>query len=343
MSRRPAREGLRVEIAGSVDPSSWDALAASVGGGFFHCHAYATYDACYPGTSPIFAKAMSPDGALFGVAVGTVATPGRWPFSRVARTVSFGALPAAAEGSPESKAAVLAALEKPLAALGIHQAECKAYDSEGSGAALDPLGYRLRDRAEFHLDLGAGAGAVWDGFKSERRTAIRKAEKQGLASRMESGPEAVRTLFAVQAEALGRKGVVVDASEGLARATVELLRKGHGQLWITTLDGEPLNAALLGLHGKSAYYLASGSTPKGFKLAGPAHLVWTVIQHLAEREYARFNLAGAPPAGPDPSKVDGLHRFKKDFGSRVAPQPAGVRSLGGLGAFLAGIKSRFRP
>jgi hypothetical protein len=272
-----------------------------------------------------------------------MATPGRWPLSRVARTVSFGALPATADGTPESEAAVLAALERPLASLGVHQAECKAYDSEGSGAVLESLGYRLRDRAEFHLDLAAGAGAAWDGFKSERRTAIRKAEKQGLASRMESGPEAVRTLFAVQAEALSRKGVAVDASEGLARATEELIRKGHGQLWITSLDGEPLNAALLGLHGKSAYYLASGSTPKGFKLAGPAHLVWTAIQHLSTQGFTRFNLAGAPPAGPDPSKVDGLHRFKKDFGSRAAPQPAGVKSLGGLGAFLAGIKSRFRP
>lgn len=334
---------MRAEISETAEPSAWDAQAAALGGGFFHSHAYGAYDACYPGTVPLYIRVLDGTGALAAVAVGAMASPSRWPLSKLARTATLGALPATRDPSAAAKAQALDAIEKALAAMGVHHLECKAYDSEAGVEALSTSGYALRERCEFYLDLSAGAEAAWNGFKSERRTAIRKAEKQGLVTKLESSPEAVQTLFQVQATALSRKGVAVDASEGLAKATLDLLRKGAGQLWITTLNGEAQNAALIGLCRDRAYYLASGSTPQGFKLAGPAHLVWTAVQALGEKGCTVFNLAGAPPAGPDPTKVDGLHRFKKDFGSRIVSQPAGTKSLGGVGAVIARVKAKIRP
>src|SRR6266496_4154470 len=77
-----------------VDGREWDELATRLGGGFFHCYAYAAYESLRPHTQPLFVKAFDQQGDCIGIAIGNVMSPRFWPFNTVCRTAVFGALPA---------------------------------------------------------------------------------------------------------------------------------------------------------------------------------------------------------------------------------------------------------
>src|SRR5687768_18161976 len=55
-------------------------------------------------------------------------------------------------------------------------------------------------------------------------------------------PEAVQTMNRLRSQALSRHGVAVPASERMDAAILDLLRKGAGQLWITTWEGEAVSS-----------------------------------------------------------------------------------------------------
>lgn len=95
---------MRMVTASRVDLGEWDAQAAALGGGYYHCHAQAVCDATRTGNDPLFVKALDESGACVGLVTGTMSGPGVWPFSRYCGSATLYGLPATADGSAEAGA-----------------------------------------------------------------------------------------------------------------------------------------------------------------------------------------------------------------------------------------------
>jgi len=328
----------KIRCFGDVDPGEWDELAASLGGGFFHCHAHAVYESTRSNAKPCFVKAFAEDGQCAGVAVGAISSPRFWPFSRFCRIATFAALPATTERTAELEGLILRGLEKELKRKGVFFIELGSADSPNSDRVLRGLSYETKDRAEFYLDLNRPLQDIWESLACECRNIIRKARKLGVVTKREHSPRGLALLHAFQQESLRRHGVYFQMSGGAAQAaSLSLLDSGRANLLVSSCGETAINAAMFGVFVGRAYYLLSGSSSDGRKKAGPPHLLWTAIERLKEAGATVLNLGGAAvPAGED-DPAWGLYRFKRDFGASIISQPSGTKTISPLGGALSRV------
>lgn len=315
--------------ASRVDLGEWDAQAAALGGGYYHCHAQAVCDATRTGNDPLFVKALDESGACVGLVTGTMSGPGVWPFSRYCGSATLYGLPATADGSAEAGRAFMAAMERALRREGAQAVTVLGYDSPDGEAILGGLGYALSPRTEFYVDLARSEEEMWSGLKGERRTDIRKARKLGVETRLENTGEALDLVFNFYDESMRRHGIDLgETREDTARARRERLGGGRIDVFVSYREGEPVNGAIFGNFNGKPYYLVSGSSPAGYKCCGPAHLLWTAMTTYRERGARYLNLGAALE-----DQVS-LYRFKRDFGGTAVAQPMGRKRLSAFGACL---------
>ena len=333
----------RIECSSAVIQRDWDELTVKLGGSFFHCYAHGMLESARPGVKPLFIKAFDSEGECVGVAVGSVVSPRMWPFSRYSRTVVFGALPATKDQSPVTQRAIMMAVKKKLRRIGIYEISVCSYDSLNSVSVLPPLGYVLKDRFEFYLDLARPLETIWKTLKGARRTDIRKANSLGVETRTDDTITGLRLLDKFEAISAQRHGVAFQAMDAqVESATATLLASGRAVLLVSSHDGAPMNAALFGLFGGRAYYLHSGSSLAGNKCCGPVQLLWTMVEMLQARGSTVLNLGGVTASGRGHTSVDGLYSFKKDFGTTIVYQPAGTKIISQKGAALHSLLTSFK-
>lgn len=325
---------MKIVLEKNVDAQEWDRQAGALGGGYFHCHAQATYDAACDGVEPLFIRAIGDDGQCQAVATGTLARSSVWPFSRYCGYAMLYSLPAIASPSLDAHRQFMEALHRRLRGEGVFSIHFYSYDLPASGDVLPALGYELAERNEFILDLSGGAENVWNRFRGQRRTDIRKAEKSSVVTRLETDPAAADLVFGFQVNSMRRRGVDLNsATDRVANARRQRQAGGTVDVFISYQNGVPINGSLFGSFGNRPYYLVSGSSDAGFKCCGPAHLVWTAIQTYVQRGATRLNL-GAVLAGQE-----GLAKFKQDFGATPVAQPIGKKRISSIGSGLHRLRS----
>jgi len=326
----------KIECRSIVDQHEWDRLAADLGGSFFHCYAYAKMESSRARVEPLFVNAFDQRDECIGIAVCTVSSPKIWPFSHFCKTATFSALPATKGRIAELELAMLNILERELKSRGVFQIRICSYESPNSRKVLSAFNCELSDRAEFYIDLSRSTEDIWKMLKSARRNDIRKARKLGVESRLDNTVKGVRQLYDFQAESLQRRGILFDPFYTPAeRLQTLLLDANRAKLLVSYRDNVPVNAALFGLFGGRAYYLASGSTSDGYRSCGPVHLLWTMIEMLEADGATSLNLGGVD--GPDDQERGGLYSFKKDFGGTAIHQPGGCKTISLFGARLNSI------
>jgi len=344
---------MRIVCTQHIDAGEWDGLAASQGGGFFHCHAQTVYEAARLGTEPLFVRALDDGGRCVGVAAGTISTSRMWPLSRYCRYAMFHALPAAVDGTrpaaaaqgtpaaaratPLAAQALVTAIEEELRRSGAFAVRISSYDSPLSGQVLAALGYELEPKWEFDVDLAPNVETIWASFEGRRRTDIRKAEKLGVETRIENTPEAVRLAFEFHGRSMIRRGAEADGAGSEADlAARHLLATGCVDVLVSYRDGRAVNAALFGCFNRAAYYLVSGSSDEGNQSCGPVHLLWTAMKTYRERGCVRLNLGGAA------EHEASLHKFKSAFHPTITAEPGGTKKFPGLGASLDYVRRIMR-
>ena len=324
----------RITCDSVTDHGAWDDLASQLGGGFFHCYAYAASESCSSNTRALFVKAFDQQGDCVGIAIGHVVSPRVWPFTTVCKTAVFGALPATKYKSVDAQQAIMAAIERELKRRGVYQLKVSAYDSVDSGSVLSALSYELTDRVEICLDMSYPIDELWKQLKGSRRTDIRKATKLGVETKVENSRACIQQLHRFQAQSLTRQGVLFDFNMANDSSKNILLDAGRGMLLMSYHGGVSVNAAFFGVFGDKAYYLASGSSIEGNKCCGSAHLLWTAIELLKNQGVRTLNLGGVVGGAGDVDSKNGLYSFKQDFGGVVLPEPAGVKVISQTGAKL---------
>jgi len=331
---------VRIQCASSAVSGEWDALVAYHGGSFFHCHAYGVHECARRNGEPLFTKAFDHKGECVGVALGTIVSPRHWPFSRFCRRAIFPALPATREKDVDIQRAIVVAIEQAFKGKGIFSIRICSYDSPLSASVLSSLSYELNDRCEFHIDLSVPKEVIWNNLKSARRNDIRKATKLGVETRMANTVADLQVLYGLQAESMQRRGMDFHADiEQAAMTKALLVDTGRAVLLVSYCGGIAINAAMFGCFEGKAYYLHSGSSLAGNKMAGPVHLLWKMIELLKADGGTALNLGGAdaPPHARD--SRNGLYTFKRDFGASSIPQPAGTKSISWIGSKMNMILS----
>ncbi len=219
--------------------------------------------------------------------------------------------------------------------------EIESYDSADSVQVLTGLSYRLRERVEFYLNLDQPLDHIWRSLTKERRNKIRKADKLGVITKIETSPGSLESLFALKCEGLQRRGINLEPTGQTARsATLSLLGSGRAELLVSYFGETPVSVGLFGVFGCRPYHVLSASSTAGRKNAGPSHLIWTMIESLQSRGAKVLNLGGSAIPRSDHDPGAGLYRYKRDFGVTAIPQPAGTKILSYRGAFLSTILER---
>ncbi len=330
-----------VVVESKAEPEAWDELAARMGGGFYHCHAAALYNAARLNGEPVFAQALDCHGECVGLAAGTVSSSAVWPFSRYCKRAEVPTLPATASDAAAEEQAVLESLERALRNRGVFRVEIASYDSPHSATVLSALGYDLVPRSEFFIDLGKDLDTIWSEFQSKRRRCVRRAEERGVVTRCENTPEAVACAFRLHAASMSRRGIKRQGLDECIRLTCEhLLPSGVVDVFVTTLRDTPVCAKLAGRFGGRACGLVSGASDVGYECFGPIQQVWAQIRWYKEHGVKSLSLGGAK-AGEE-----GLHEFKRLFGTTIVEAPAGTKVLSRAGGCLNVLKSalgRLRP
>lgn len=322
---------MKVIISKNISANEWDERVTHCGGSYFHTHAYAMYETNNSSTAPLFIYLIKPNGDVGGVAVAHLETPKYWPFSTYCKKASFGALPEILNS--DDLLTFMRLIEKELVKLGVFYIFNHAYESRNSKEILTALNYQLNERSEFYISLAEDIEDVWNNLASSRRRNIRKAEKNGVVSKVESSLAATLELKALQANALDRKKIKVSSLDSAANAIkTELLLTQRAWVCTSYKDGIAASSSLISYFNGKAYYISSGSTREGNNICGPAHMVWYAIKQLKSMGYTELNLGGV--SMKEANEQAGLFSYKKKFGAEIVNQPSGQKILSLTGCVL---------
>lgn len=107
------------------------------------------------------------------------------------------------------------------------------------------------------------------------------------------------------------------------RAYYEAVTKLHGDLpaqagcfteiFLASLEGRPIAAAIIAYFGKRAYYLYAASRAGLGKFNAPSLILWEAIRRTRTRGYETFDLWGVSDVNP---RWRGVTAFKRSFGGK---------------------------
>lgn len=180
---------------------------------------------------------------------------------------------------------------------------------------IDLDGFEREDGATMIIDLKAGTDAIWSGFASKCRSAIRKAEKEGTEVRINQDYEG---FIALNDNFREEKGLPADSR-------TPAFMKAHGVLFTAWLNGELVSGVyflkdehnMLGLLAASKR-LEAESNERRTSIANANRLLfWEGMKYGVENGFEVYDLGGYYNGKePDPEK-ERINEFKRRFGGTV--------------------------
>jgi hypothetical protein len=199
----------------------------------------------------------------------------------------------------------------------------RAYD-DIDRAALGELGYRLRTRRFYYIDLTRTEAALWQGVSSRMRTQIRAAMRSCQVIEATGEAELARLceLFREQSAA---KGTTTMMTPGL----ISRLARGDSGLVVRPLlatgEAGPAAFALSFGIGRCASLFAWGSTAAALPTQLPKLIVWQALLDLKARGMHWAEYGGAIT---DMSIYAGLTEFYRRIGGQVRESLLAYRITG---------------
>jgi len=246
---------------------------------------------------------------------------GRWPRRQPMR-LHFPAYPSAA-GAALPTAASIGMCEE---AARRWRGEALTFSGRGQEDASEmvaSLGYALRPRVEYVIDLTPGEEVLFAGLKRQHRKNVRRSQSGGVQVTQATTWEAVRVLRGLQEEVARRHATRGDAFglrpaeayEALHRA---LIAPGLARVYLASLEGTPVSASLFLRFGRRALSLYSGSDARGLEAYAEYGMYWQAISDLAREGCSEVQFGSADPEATCPgSPAFGLHEYKLGFGAAL--------------------------
>jgi CelD/BcsL family acetyltransferase involved in cellulose biosynthesis len=216
--------------------------------------------------------------------------------------------------APDEDEELAAAVEQASLAAGVRRVEVRG-PLVGSTAGATALRHVLT--------LSGDPAEVYAGFhRSQVQRNIRRAEREGLAVRLATGPEdLVGTFYQLHLRTRRRQGVPVQPRRFFRQLWDNVISAGLGSVLIVEASAQPIAAAVfLAWNGTVIYKF--GASDAAFWSLRPNHvLFWQAIRAACEQGYRRFDF-GRTDAGQA-----GLRDFKLSWGA--TEEPLVYRMLGG--------------
>jgi hypothetical protein len=297
-------------LSDNVEPD-WADVMEDCGGGFFHSPAWVDVESYGLGEG-VYARLLDGSSPV-GVAVGRrrrcrLGSRGHVYFPSLPAVADCGSLPFA-----------LDLLRSDLATGS--DAEV-TFDSFDSRCPTDGQPSRL----ELVLPVDRDAAAMMRSFSSTHRRKARAGESAGFTIRTLAGKEATDMLFDVQRVASERARERGDPFYppriSVPGAGLPALRGEWGAALFVVEDADRalLCAALVGWGGKRAFYVAGGSTPRGYSAGAAIWMHWQVMAAASEAGLHVYNLGGVPASATrENDPAHGLYRWKCGFGAEIVP------------------------
>ncbi len=179
---------------------------------------------------------------------------------------------------------------------------------------VDLDGFERKDLATIVIDLNQGLDAVWNGFSSKCRSAIRKAEKEGVEIRIDQDHEG---FIRLNESFRDDKGLTPDSR------SPEFMKK-NGVLITAHLGGELISGVFFITDSKNILGLLAASKRLEVDdamrpmIANANRLVfWEGMKYGKEKGMEMYDLGGYyVGTEPDPEK-ERINEFKRRFGGKI--------------------------
>ena len=305
---------LHAEVSTSKEPAEWDQWVRTLGGGPFHCGAWARYRASTPHKQPLFvvwrqAGATEPVAVALGI---DTSLPG--PVR--AHSIEFDAPPATWVAAPQ--------LVPPLQAWlrsrpGVADAWLGSFDAQqGWSEAAEPP-----TRIEFRIGP-ATTEELLARMRTLARRSLRRAQRCGIEVDSDSADlRAFVELYSGTLERLHRTKrvpTVVAEPDELATRLGALRATGTAKLFLAASDGVPVAGALFTVFGSRAFFLSGGTNELGRETGAMTAVLYRAMCDFSAAGLACINLGGASADSHLESSSDhGLYRFKCGMGAEPRP------------------------
>lgn len=174
-------------------------------------------------------------------------------------------------------------------------------------------------RNNYILDIGGKTSdEIMNGFRSDWRNRIRKAERKGVYCKI-MGAEGLEDFYPLMT-ATGKRDNFPIRSLGYFRRFMEGLGD-NCKLFIcyVNIDGKetPLSAAI-GVNYSGVFTYVYGASSDENRNLYPNYLMqWTMIKYALEKDCKLYDFGGIPCYDDEKDPKYGIYRFKKGFGGEI--------------------------
>jgi hypothetical protein len=320
-----------------TDDGLWDETVCSLGGNLQHSCIYARYVlASNPNAEPCFMSLRDQDGNLLGMAVTFEERSPRKLIGALTGRVWLETLPLVRSAAKRELLGFLTDIEQHARRTGNTMLEVHSAASRGGREELAELGFQLRHRLEFELDLQPSEDELWKNMEYKRRKNIKKATRLGVVIRDLTGDAGIAELRRLQgassARIVARGGPDITRQHSLERDPIRvLLDAGVGRIVIAELEDEIVSASLFTSFNGKVYHTLSGHSNEGTKAQAPTLLLWETIKRYRQEGVGRFNFGGCSASAVDKDSPEyGVYSYKKAFGGECIECTSGRKVLAPL-------------
>jgi lipid II:glycine glycyltransferase (peptidoglycan interpeptide bridge formation enzyme) len=172
-------------------------------------------------------------------------------------------------------------------------------------------GFRDMHVCTYRLDLRKEVDVLWESFRGNVRTAIRKAEKSEIIVEHGDTKEEIDRFYKVYATLASKSGIAVHSLDFFYRVQEYLSPLGQMHVFNAFHKGNIVATEFLLLYGQKAEQMWAASLKLDIDLGASQLIHWKIIHWLKEREYRLYDLGGVPP---DRSELPGIQFYKASFG-----------------------------
>jgi len=172
-------------------------------------------------------------------------------------------------------------------------------------------------RYTFVLDLRESRQKLWESLEKRCRSAIRRAENEGLRIVHESSIEAPKIFHWLHLVTAKRLGIHPDPYSFIEAIWKNLVPSGHAKFYFVYHKDHPIAGAIITNFKKKLYYYMSASLKEYRNLYPNNFLQWQIIQDGKNGGYEFYDFMGSPGKEQKEHPEYGLYLFKRSFGGEM--------------------------
>ena len=171
------------------------------------------------------------------------------------------------------------------------------------------------------VDIDRDVTAVLGDMKSTNRNLYRNIHKKGVTFSISRNPEDIGILLGFLHQTAARSGFKPQSDEYLTAVARNLMPEGYASLFVASLDGQPIAAALAYDSADTRTYAHAAVDDRHRRLSAGVPLLVNLIVDAQEKGLTTVDLWGIAPENQPDHKWAGFTSFKKSFGGRPVSYP----------------------